>query len=105
VLVGAVGPVGAVAVAKGHPAAAEVLLEASPFLGGRLAILRSGSAGAAADQVGLEVADDLLGIDSHIPLGGIEVQVAEDLGGDVDGQPAVDRLGGEQPPKVVGHQA
>jgi hypothetical protein len=89
-LVGAVGAVGAVAVAKGHPSAAEVLLEARPFLGGRLAVFLAGSAGAAADQVGLGVADDLLGIDSDIPLGGVEVQVAQELGGDVDGQPAVD---------------
>jgi hypothetical protein len=53
----------------------------------------------------LEVVDDLVGVDGHIPFGGVEVQVAQELGGDVDGQAAVDRLGGEQPPEVVGNQA
>jgi hypothetical protein len=72
-----------------------VLLEAVPFLSGRLAVFLAGSAGAAAGQVGLEVADDLVGVDGHIPFGGVEVQVAEELGGDMDGQAAVDRLGGE----------
>ena len=55
--------------------------------------------------MGLEVADDLLQVDGHIAFGGVEVQMTQELGGDVDGQPTVDRLGGEQPPEVVGHKA
>jgi hypothetical protein len=47
------------------------------------------------------VTDDLLGIDSDVSLRGVQVEVAEQLGGDVDWQAAVDGLGGEDAAEVV----
>jgi hypothetical protein len=52
--------------------------------------------------VSLVVTDDVFVEDSDIAAGGFEVEVTEQGGADVDGQPVIDEVGGEEPPEVVG---
>jgi hypothetical protein len=55
---------------------------------------------AAGEEV-LIVANQVLLEDGDVALGGLQVQVAEQLGADVDRQAAVDQIGGEQAAEVV----
>lgn len=96
--------VGAVAPAQGDLSETEVVAELLPLGVGRLAVFFAGPLGSALVDELAVVADHLLGIDGDIPLGGIQVEVAEELRGDVDGQSAVDGLGGEDSPEVVGRE-
>jgi hypothetical protein len=66
----------------------EVVPELLPFDVGRFAVFFAGPlVPALVDELAV-VADHLFGIDRDIPLGGIQVEVAEELRGDVDGQAA-----------------
>ena len=47
------------------------------------------------------MADHLSRVDSDICLSRVEVEMAEETGGDVDRQAAVDGLGGEDPAEVM----
>jgi hypothetical protein len=51
------------------------------------------------------VADEVFLEDRDIALRGLEVEVAEQLGTDVDGQAAVDQVGSEQAPEVMRREA
>jgi hypothetical protein len=51
------------------------------------------------------VADDLLGVDRDVCLGRVEIEVAEQLRGDVDRQAAVDGFRGEDSAEVVGRES
>jgi len=55
---------------------------------------------AAGEEV-LVVADQVLLEDGDVALGGLQVEVAEQLGADVDRQAAVDQIGDEQAAEVV----
>jgi hypothetical protein len=78
-----------------------VVSELFPFDVGRFAVFLTWAAGPALVHEAPVVADHLLGIDGNIPLGGIEVEVSEEFGGDVDRQAAVHGFGGEDPAEVV----
>jgi len=92
--------VGAVAGAQCDLAQAEVVPELGPLVVGGFAVLLTWAPGPALIHETPEVADHLLRIDL-IPLRGIEVEVSEELRGDVDRQAAVHGLGGEDPAEVV----
>jgi len=95
------GSAGPVAGAHGDLAEAEVVAEVGPFGVDRAPdTLRRDVRLGLVDEVSV-VADDILGIDRNISLSGVEIEMAEYLGGDVARQPAVDGLGGEDPPEVV----
>jgi len=69
------------------------------------AVLLGGPVGAALVDELPVVPDDLLGIDRDLALGGLEVQVPQELRGEVDRQAAVDGLGGEDPRPCRSSQA
>jgi len=52
--------------------------------GGRLPVLVARALTAPAGEEGVEVADDLLGIDGDVALGRVQVEVPEELGPDMD---------------------
>lgn len=93
--------VGPVAGAQCDPAQAEVVSELCPFDVGGLAVFLARALGPALVHVAPVVADHFLRIDRDIPLGGVEVEVAEEFGGDVDRQAAVHGFGGEDPAEVM----
>jgi hypothetical protein len=101
VLVHARCPVGALAVAQGDLAEQEVLLELIPLLAGCGTHLPERPQGAAAFDEELVRGDHLLGKHRGVAAGRVEVQVAQQRGGDVQRQAAGDHLGGEQPPEIV----
>jgi hypothetical protein len=78
-----------------------VVSELFPFDVGRFAVFLTWAAGPALVHEAPVVVNHLLGIDRHIPLGGIEVEVSEEFGGDVDRQAAVHGFGGEDPAEVL----
>ena len=47
------------------------------------------------------MADDVVVEDRDVAAGGLDIQVAEQRGADVDGQAVVDQVGGEDPAEVV----
>ncbi|MGW5421670.1 hypothetical protein [Streptomyces sp. NPDC003943] len=47
------------------------------------------------------MADDVLGEDRDVALGGLQVEVPEEGGADVDRQTAIDDVGGGEPAEVV----
>ncbi|MER5319433.1 hypothetical protein [Streptosporangium roseum] len=67
-------------------AAGEVALELRPFSRGRLSILLSRTVGPSTGDEGGMVAQDVILIDGRAGLRGVEISVAQQLGGDVDGQ-------------------
>ena len=77
--------VGAAARAELDFAFLEVGEELVPFVVGDVAIFLDGSQCSAAGDERSVVFDHVTVIDSDVALGGVEVVVAEDLGGDVDG--------------------
>lgn len=95
------GAVGPVAGAERDLAQREVVAEVLPLDVAGFAVLLGGPLGAAQVDVLPVVPDDLLRVDGDVALGGVEVQVPEELGGDVNRQAGVDGLGGEDPAEVV----
>jgi hypothetical protein len=102
VLVHARRPVGAVTVAECDLAEQEVLLELVPLLPGRGSHLPEGPQGAAAFDEELVRGNHLFGKHGGVAAGRVEVEVAEERGGNVQRQAAGGHLGGEQPPEVCG---
>ena len=94
--------VGPAAVAELDLALVEVGLELGPLVVGDGPVLGGGPDLAPAGEVGLVVADDVFVEDGDVAAGGLEVEVAEQCGADVNGQPVVDQVSREQPPEVVG---
>jgi len=72
-----------------------------PLLVGGRPVLLSGAHGATAREEILGVADDVFLEHGNVALRGLQVDVAEQGCADVDGQPVVDQIGGEQPAEVV----
>ena len=72
-----------------------MVAEFGPFGVAGLTVFLAGPLAAAAGDELPVVADDLGRVDGDVPLGGIEVEVAQELGGDVDRQAAV-KTGREQ---------
>src|SRR6266545_2636303 len=101
VLVSTGGAVGARAGAQLDPSLGEVLFELGPLGRGRLAVLLPGPLRAAPADERPVVAQHVVLVDGCVRLRGVEVLVAEDLGGDMDRQPAGNGLGGEDPAEVV----
>ena len=95
----------ACAAAEFHLALVEVLLELVPFGVGRGPVLLAWSQAPATVEEGLVVADEILPEDRDVAAGGLQVEVSEQSGADVDGQPVVDEVGGEDAPEVVGCEA
>ena len=93
--------VGAVAAAESDLAEQEVLLELGPFVAGR------GSQFAVGSQLSTPLdgrfvgGDDVLGEHGGVAAGGVEAEVAEQAGRDVQWQPGTDEFGGEQAAEVV----
>lgn len=96
------GLVGTPAGSQLDPAEQEVLLEVCPFLVGGLAVFLCGPGGPAAGQERLVVADQGVLEHGKVVVGSPQVLVSEDFGGNVDGQPAGDGIGREDPPEVMG---
>ena len=93
--------VGPFAGAKRHLPEAEMVSELLPFDVGGFAVFIGGAPGASLIDVAAVMVDHLLRIDGDVPLGRIQVEVTQQLGGDVDRQATVDGLGRENPSKVV----
>ena len=93
--------VGATAGAELDLAPLEVPEELGPLGIGGLPVLGTGSDAPPAGDEGSVVVDDVLVVDGDVALGGGQVLVAEELGGDVDGEPRGHRLGGEDAPEVM----
>src|SRR5258707_3523652 len=87
--------VGAVAGAERDLAEAEMVAELGPLGVGGFPVFLAGTLAAPLGDELPVMADHLFRVDRDIPLGGIKVKVAEQPGGDVDGQAAVDGLRGE----------
>jgi hypothetical protein len=97
----AAGSVGACAFAEFKLAFLEVALEGAPFLVGGCAVFGGRPFGAALVEEGAVGADQVVVEDRGVGLAGVDVGVPEDPGDDVDRQPGVDGVGGEQPTEVV----
>jgi hypothetical protein len=95
------GSVGAEAVAELDAAELEVLLEVSPFVWGDVTVLGGVALGAAAGDEFPVAADDVVGEDGGVAAGGLQVDVPEEGGGDVQREAGADHLGGEQAAEVV----
>ncbi len=93
--------VGASAAAELDLALVEVLLELLPFGVGRRPVLLVRPQASAPVEEGLVVADEVLLEDRDVAAGGLQVEVSEQGGTDVDGQTVVDQVGGEDTPEVV----
>jgi hypothetical protein len=100
-LVGTIRLVRSEAVAERHLPATEMLLKLDPFRRSRLAILLRRPRCPPARDVGLNMADNLVVVHSHVPLGGVDVQVTQQFGRNMHGKAAVDGVGGEDPAQVV----
>jgi hypothetical protein len=101
VLVDAGGVVGPAAGAELKFAQLEVVLEFGPFLVGGLAVFSGGPQGPPLVDEGPVGADQVVLEHRQVGMGGGQVVMAEQPGGDVDGQAAGDRLGGEYAADVV----
>ncbi|MDJ0346558.1 hypothetical protein QMK19_33200 [Streptomyces sp. H10-C2] len=88
--------VGASAGAEFDATLVEVLVELRPFRLGRLAVLALGPLGPSAVEELLVVADDVVVEDGDVAAGGLDIQVTEQGGADVDGEAAVDDVRCEQ---------
>lgn len=95
------GAVGTSAGAEFDFAPVEVFLEFGPLLVGRVAVLALGTDMASVLEVLLVVADDVLVEDRDVSTSGLDVEVAQQGGADVDGQSAVDEFRREDPSEVV----
>lgn len=93
--------VGAAAFAEFELSELEVLVELAPLVLGGFAVFGLGSCGPPVVQERPVVADQVVLEDREVCLRGVDVGVAEDLGGDVNGQAAGDRFGDEHVPQVV----
>src|SRR5207237_881211 len=76
----------------------------TPLVVGGLAGFEAWAEATASGDEGPVVVDHVLVVDGDVGLGGGEALVAEELGGDVDGQSGGDSLGGEDAPEVVGRE-
>jgi hypothetical protein len=94
--------VGAAAVAELKFARLEVLLKLGPFLVGWLTVFLGWTNRTARVKESAVGADQIVVEDGGIALRGREPVVPENLGSDMNGQPAGDHLGGEHPAEVVG---
>lgn len=63
---------------------------------------RAGRAALRPCKVGLVVPDDVLLEHSDVAVGGLDIEVPEEGGTDVDRQAMVHEISGEQPAEVVG---
>jgi hypothetical protein len=79
-----------------------VVQELVPFLGGECAVFFGRSQRPASGDETSVVRDDVLGIDRGISHRGSDIDVAEDLGGDVRRQSGAKGIGSEEPPEVMG---
>jgi hypothetical protein len=105
VLVLARGPVRAGASAQFDLALVEMLLEPEPLGPGDFPVLISRAGLAAPVEECLVMADDVLVEDGDVAPGRFKIQVPEQGCADVDGQPVVDQVGGQQPAEVVRGEA
>src|SRR6266487_5400832 len=101
VLVDARGSERASAQAGGDLSAFEVAEELFPFLVGGGAVFLGGPQGPPTGQERQVGLDRLVGVDRLVAEGDVDVPVTGDELGDVRGQPAHDRIGDEDPAKVV----
>ena len=101
-LVDAAGGVGASAVAECDAAALEVAEELFPFGVGGGAVFLAGAQLPPAGDEGAVSVDGLLGVDSLVSHGGVDVLVAEEDLGDVGRHAVEDGVGGEDAAEVVG---
>lgn len=95
------GCVGSAALAELNLALVEVLLELGLLLVGDGPVVGCRAGGAAIGEVGLVQADDVFLEHRHVAVEGLHVEVAEQGSTDVDGQPVVGPVGGEQASEVV----
>ncbi len=103
--VGAGGGVRAGAGAQLDAALPEVVGEVGELPSGRRPVVLDGPV-RPAPLYELDVAsEDFFRVNGGVAHGGVEVLVAEEGGGDVDGQAVVDGVGGEQAPEVVRGEA
>lgn len=79
-----------------------MLLEFGPFLLGGFAVFLGRSHAAPAVEEGAVGTHKVFLEHRQVGLGGVEAAVPEQAGGDVDGKPAGDGVGGEHPPEIVG---
>ena len=104
VFVGAVRSVGSVAVAERDLALPEVLDEFVPFgLRGLTVLGRRPRLSAVVDKAVVRLEDIFL-IDSGVAAGDLDVVVAHNLCGQVDGKAGVDDVGNEDPAEVMGRE-
>ena len=90
------GPVRTSATAELHLPLVEVLLELTPFGVGRQTILLAGTQAPSPVEEGLVVTDQILFEDCDVTAGGLQVEVAQQSGADVDWQAVVDQVGGKR---------
>ena len=95
------GGVGASAVAEFDLPFVEVAFELVPLFAGHGPVFAGWSSSATGGEVGLVVPDDVFVEDGHVAVGGLQVEVAEQGCADVDGEPVVDQVGGEEASEVV----
>jgi hypothetical protein len=86
-----------VAGAERDLAQAEVIAELGPLGVRRLPVLFAGPLAAPVGDELPVVPDHLFGVNRDISLRGVQVEMTQETGGDVDGQAAVDGLGGKDP--------
>jgi hypothetical protein len=99
------GPVGAGASAQFDLALVEVFLESEPLGLGDFPVLIGGAGLATPVQECLVMADDVLVEDGDVAPGRFKVQVPEQGCADMDRQPVVHQIGGQQPAEVVRGEA
>ena len=76
-------------------------LELAPLVGSRWSVFVGRAVQAPAGEVRLVVANQVLREHGDVAPGGLDVEMAEEGGADVDRQAAVDKLSGEEPTEVV----
>ena len=89
----------------GDLAALEVAEEFLPFGVGGHAVFVGGPHGSPSGQERQVCLDGLVGVDSFLAHGDVDIAVAGDHLGDMRWQPAHDRVGDEQPSEIMGRES
>jgi hypothetical protein len=99
------GSVVATACSKSHFSQLEMGEERIPFLGGEIAVLRTGPLGPAAGDERPMVRDHILGIDRGVSHRCVHSRVATNFGRDVRGQSGANGIGCKDSPEIVGRHS
>jgi hypothetical protein len=93
--------VGTTALSELDFAFVEVNLELVPLRGGDRPVFPGGSGGPPTGEVCLVVPDDVFVEDGDVAVGGLDVEVPQQSGTDVDRQAVDNQIGGKQAPEVM----